>query len=120
MQVIVYWILCQLIHQIIDPHNFVLVPSKWENDYKDDPLDPDWLKPLNETNFYDIFTSIKQTGFASRYILHSTNIERTLPSAMALITSMFKHLACNDSNGLSPLTVEQPNYISNNIDDTKN
>ena len=33
------------------PHNFVLVPSQWENDYKTDPWDPDWLKPLQDTPF---------------------------------------------------------------------
>ena len=33
------------------PHDFALVPSQWEDNYLDDPWDPDWIKPLNETPF---------------------------------------------------------------------
>eukprot|EP01084_Bolivina_argentea_P227651 384499_1 len=33
------------------PKNFVLVPSQYENNYKSEPWDPDWLKPLIDNKF---------------------------------------------------------------------
>ena len=33
------------------PHNFVLVPIEYESNYKTDPWDPSWLKPLQDTPF---------------------------------------------------------------------
>ena len=68
-------------------------------------------KLMNETILYDIFNNILETGYDSRFIVRSTNIERTLASAMVLITSIFKQLA-NDSNGLN---TQQMNDIKNSL-----
>lgn len=87
------------------------------NDSSSISSNSDNSKLMNESVLYDIFTNIKKNGYDSRFIVHSTNIERTLASAMTLVSTIFKQLV-NESNEdaeLSPLTQAEMNDVRNNL-----
>lgn len=50
------------------------------------------LNIYNTSMFYDIYKNVMENNFDSRFIIHSTNYERTLGSAIALVTSMINEL----------------------------